>query len=242
MDQVTQEGIERFKAAMERVRSGESASEELVLASGRVRLTPDETTPTGIKIEALVEDPTEGASRDPDPKTKEFMERLKGISERMQSGELDSAEISLPSGGTMHFRRDQDVPGAFTMLSSEGGPTLRSVPLHACAARPPDYPKDLPFLSGCPAGLTEMGEGPTRTLTWFAIPDPEASLRELRVQLTADGWKEAGESKASMSHGTMLGVGFEKGEMGRMVTLKRFGEHSQITLLEHPKRKREAGD
>ena len=53
MNEATKEGIERYKAAIERIRSGESNSEEVELPSGRVRLTPEEGGPTGINIEVL---------------------------------------------------------------------------------------------------------------------------------------------------------------------------------------------
>lgn len=80
MDEATREGMERYKAALERIRSGESDSEEVELSSGRVRLTPDGESTTGIRIEVL-EDRNAGASSLPpesDPRALVESETEKG--------------------------------------------------------------------------------------------------------------------------------------------------------------------
>jgi hypothetical protein len=197
MDQEKKEGIERFKAAADRIRSGESASEEIELSSGRVLLTPDETTPNGLKIEVLDVDLSGTARSPPDPKAQAAMERMKEVIGRFRSGDLDSAEIPLPSGEKVRLSRDDRSPGAFTVRSLEGGPTMRSVPFEPSSTRPENYPEDLPFLPEASVGLTESEEQSFRTLTWFKAPEPEESLQLLRLQLVTDGWEEKEESKVS---------------------------------------------
>lgn len=242
MDQMTKEGIEQYKAAIERIRSGESDSEEVELPSGRVRLTPEEGGPTGIKIEVLGGAQNGTVKSQPDPEIREAMERMKDIIGRFRAGELDTAEIPLPSGETMHLTRDDRSPGAFTVRSPGGGPTMRSIPFGPISTRPEGYPEDLPFLAETAVSLTEVEGQSFRTLTWFKVQDPEESLGALRLQMATDGWEERDESRFSTAHGTMTSIEFGKGELRRTVMLNRFGEHGMVKLLEHPKKDAEAGD
>lgn len=243
MDQGTKEGIERFKAAADRIRSGESVSEEVELSSGRVRLTADESTSNGIRIEVLGSNPAGGTGFRPDPPSKEAMERIKDVIGRFRAGELDSAEIPLPTGGNVQLTRDDRSPGGFTMRSPEGGPTMRCIPFEPSSTRPEEYPEDLPFLAEAAVALTEIEGQSFRTLTWFKLQDPEECLQILRLQLVADGWEAGTESnvtKVSMAFGTMVSMEFQKGEKRRAVILSRFGEHSTIKLLEHTNKGTEA--
>ena len=234
MTQDMKKMIEGFKAAAERVRSGESESEEVELSSGKVRLTADDSAPTGIKIEPL-DMAGEGAGKAQlDPEKMAAMEKIKDASLRLRSGESDSEEIVLPDGETVQLSREDDVPGAFTMRSSKGGPAMRSVPFEPSAARPQHYPENLPFLPECAVALMEMGEGMARTLTWFNPSDPEGRLGELSAQLTFAGW-EAGEgSSGSTLHGTTRWIGFKKAERELVLTARQFGEHAHISLMEKP--------
>ena len=242
MNEATKEGIVQYKAAIERIRSGESDSEEVELPSGRVRLTPEGASPTGIKIEVLGGAQNGTAKIQPDPEMREAMERMKDIMGRFRAGELDAAEIPLPSGETMRVTRDDRAPGAFTVRSPEGGQTMRSIPFGPSSTRPEDYPEDLPFLAETVAGLTEVEGQEVRTLTWFKVPDPEESLGMLRSELAEDGWEELDESSFSMAHGTTVSIEFGKGALRRTVMLNRFGEHGMVRLLEHPKKDAESGD
>ena len=53
MTQAKQALMAEFKAALERVRSGEVESEEVDLPTGRVRLSLDENAPSGIRVETV---------------------------------------------------------------------------------------------------------------------------------------------------------------------------------------------
>lgn len=240
MDQATQAGIERYKAAVERVRSGESDSEEVELPSGRVRLTPDEAAPTGIRIEVLEGDQSGTASCQADPEKQEAMKRMEDVIGRFRAGDLDTAEIPVPSGETMQLTRDDRSPGAFTVRSPDGGPTMRTVPFDPSSTRQEGYPEDMPFLAETAVVLTEIEGQSFRTFTWFKVQDPEECLRALRLQLVTHGWEEKDESKVSTARGTMTSIEFGMGELRRTVTLHRFGEHGVVKLLEHPKK--EIGD
>lgn len=227
------EHMERFKAAAARIRSGESKSEEVEVPSGRVRLTPDPTAPTGIKIEVLNGGSAGGAESPPNPETLAAMEKIKGVLEQFRTGERESAEIPLPSGETMQLTRDDRSPGAYRVRSTGGGPNMLSIPFEASPARPDHFPDDLPFLPDSPVALTEFEGKPSRTLTWFFVQDPEGRLRELRKQLASGGWEEKEETNTSTPFGTMVSIEFEMGGKMRTVMLNRFQEHSQIRLLDH---------
>jgi len=236
MAQETGDGIQQYKAAMERIRSGESESEEVELPSGRVLLTPDSTTPNGVKIEVLGSDQTIGTQQLRDPAMLEAMERIKEVMGRFRSGELDSVEIPLPSGETVQLTRDEGLPGGFTARSSEGGPSMVSIPFGPSSAPPEGYPEDLPFLAEMPVGFTEIEGQGIRTLTWFIVHDPEESLKNLRLQLISDGWEEQDESTASTAFGKTTLIEFRKGEKSRTVMLSRFGEHTQLKVIDHPRK------
>jgi hypothetical protein len=119
---------------------------------------------------------------------------------------------------------------------------MYSVSFEPSPARPENYPEDLPFLAENAVSLTEVEGQAFRTLTWFKAQDPEECLRVLRLQLVADGWRERDESKASTAQGTMTSIEFGKAELRRTVMLNRFGEHSVVKLLEHPKKATGVGD
>ena len=242
IDEATKEGIAQCKAAIERIRSGKSDSEEVELPSGRVRLTPESGSPTGIRIEVLGGAQNGTARSQPDPEMREAMERMKDIMGRFRAGELDTAEIPLPSGGTMHLSRDDRSSGAFTIRTPGGGPTMRTIPFEPSSTRLEGYPEDLPFLAETSVSLTEVEGQSFRTLTWFKVEDPEESLGALRLQLATDGWEERDESRFSTAQGTMTSIEFGKGEFRRTVMLNRFGEHGVVKLLEHPNKDSEAGD
>lgn len=233
------EGMELFKAAADRIRSGDSASEEVELPSGRVRLSADPNTANGLKIEVLETDPAADPRR-PAPEMREAMERVKDIMGRFRAGELDRAEIPLPSGETMQLTRDGRAPGAFTVRSPEGGPNMLSIPFDPGPSRPEHYPVDLPFLPERSVALTEMEGEAFRALTWFVVGDPEESLHELRVQLVTEGWEEGEESNVSAAFGPVTSMEFGMGGKKRTVMLNRFGEHSQLKLIEHRKKAEES--
>jgi len=239
VDSETSEGMEQFKAAAERIRSGESESEEVELSSGRIRLTHDPTTKNGMKIEVLETDSTEKTQPGADPGSLEAMERVREVMGRFRTGELDGAEIPLPTGETMHLTRDGRSPGAFTIRSPDGGPNMLYIPFEPSPTRPETYPDDLPFLPQISVAYTEMEGGGVRTLNWFITQDPEASLDELRTRLTTAGWEEMEESNATTAFGTMTSIEFVKGEKKRAVVLSRYGEHSQLKLFEHSGQERE---
>lgn len=228
------DGIRQYKAAMERIRSGESGLEEVELPSGRVLLTPDPTTPNGVKIEVLDSDRTTGSRHLRDPAMLEAMERIKDLIGHFRNGELDAVEIPLPSGETLQLTRDGGSPGAFTARSSEGGPGMVSIPFGPSPTPPDGYPEDLPFLAELPVGFTEMEGQGLRTLTWFVVHDSEESLENLRLQLNRDGWEEKDESTASTAFGRTTLIEFRMGEKRRTVMLTRFGEHTQLKLIDHP--------
>lgn len=233
------EGMQLFKAAADRIRSGNSESEEVELPSGRVRLTPNPNTPNGLQIEVL----DAGAAvdfRKPDPKMLEAMERVKDIMGRFRAGELDSAEIPLPSGETMELTRDGRSPGAFSVRSPAGGPNMLTIPFEPSPSRPEHYPGDLPFLPEQSVALTEMEGESFRALTWFIVEDPDESLHQLRVQLVTEGWEEGEESNVSAIFGTVTSMEFGMGGKKRTVMLNRFGEHSQLKLIEHWKKEEES--
>jgi hypothetical protein len=227
------DGIDLYKAAIQRICSGESVSEEVELPSGRVRLTLDENTPSRIGIEVLGGEGSGPSGSPPDPKAREFMKKMTEVVERFRSGDADSAEIPLPSGGTMELKGDPSSPGAFTMAPPDGGPVMRSVPFEVSSTPPDGYPEDLPFVADTAVSLTEMEDGSSRTLTWFLKEDPEECLKAIQLQLINDGWTQGEESQASTAHGTMVFVEFEKGEMKRTVSLSRFGDKGMVRLVEH---------
>jgi hypothetical protein len=240
-DEKTEE-MDQFKAAAERVRTGETESEDLDLPSGRVRLIHDPNAKNGMKIEVLETHPGETSREGTDPKSLEAMERVKEVMGRFKAGDLDSAEIPLPTGETMHLTRDDRSPGAFTIRSPEGGPNMLSIPFDPSPSRPETYPDDLPFIAETSAAYTELegGEGEAfRTLTWFISHDPTPSLQELRAQLAAAGWDEMDESSTSTAFGNVTSIEFVSGEKKRAVVLSRYGEHSQLKLFEHPIREEE---
>lgn len=236
MDQATQDGIGRYKAALERIRSGESESEEVDLPSGRVLLTRDPQNPNGVKIEVLESDKTERSPARPDPEVLEAMNQAQEVIERFRAGHIDDAEIPLPTGGTMRLSRDDRAPGAFTVHTPEGGPSMLSIPFKPGPTRPGGYPDDLPFLSDVASALSAMEGQAYRTLSWYVTGDHREHLAEIRRQLTEMGWEDGGESSVSMAFGTMTMVEFRMGDMVRTLMVSRFGERSQIQLLEKEKK------
>jgi hypothetical protein len=136
MPQETGDTIRQYKAAMERIRSGESESEEVELPSGRVLLTPDPNTPSGIAIEVLESDRPAESQEPRDPGMVEAMERMKEAIGRFKNGEMDSVEIPLPSGETMELVRDERSPGAFSVRTPDGGPSMVSIPFDASPTPP----------------------------------------------------------------------------------------------------------
>jgi hypothetical protein len=239
-DQNLEESMKRYKEAVERIRSGESDFEEVDLHSGRVRLTRDRTAPSGIKIHVLETRQEDHEPQSMDQDRKETFRLMKEATERLQSGASKREEITFPSGRKVVLEADEEVSGAFRMRESEGGMAMRSVPFQPSSTRPADYPEDMPFLPECAVSLIEVGDGSSRTMTWYAPPDPEAALAELRLQLTREGWSEAGESEASTTHGTARWSGFEKGGLSRLLSLSRFGEHCQMVMVERPHREGES--
>lgn len=236
MDQATQDGIRRYKAAIERIRSGESESEEVDLPSGRVRLTHDRENPNGVKIEVLESDRTERSGARPEPEVLEAMSQVKEVMERFRAGDIDDAEIPLPTGGTMKLSRDHRAPGAFTVRTPEGGPSMFSIPFKPGPTRPEGYPEDLPFLPDVTSTLSSMEGQEFRTLSWFITGDHREHLGELRRQLTEMGWEDGGESNVTTAAGTMTIVEFRKGDMARTLMVSRFGERCQIKLMEQPRK------
>lgn len=235
-DQNLEETIKGYKEAVERIRSGESDFEEVELQSGRVRLTRDRTAPSGIKTHVLETRQEEHETESIDQEKKEAFRLMKEATERLRSGVSKREEITLPYGRKLVLEADGEVLGAFRMREAEGSMSMRSVPFQPSSSRPANYPEDVPFLPECAVSLIEVGDGSSRTMTWFAPPDPEGALAELRLQLTREEWTQAEESEASTAHGTARWSGFEKGELSRLLTLSRFGEHSQIVMIERPRR------
>lgn len=236
MDRASQEGIERYKAAMERIRSGRSDSEEVELPSGRVLLTADPRTPNGVKIEVLESGETKESRKPPDPEALGAMERAREVMERFRAGEIEEAEIPLPAGGTVRLRRDHRAPGAFTVRTPEGGPSMLSIPFEPRTTRPEGFPDDLPFLFDAASAVTSVEGQAFRTVTWYLPGDPRERLEELRRQLTEMGWQDGGESTVSTALGTMTVIESRRGGMTRTLMVSRFGEQSQIRLMEQPKR------
>ena len=171
----------------------------------------------------------------PDSEARASMEAMKDIMDRFRAGELDRAELPLPSGDTMLLSRDDRAPGAFLIESPNGEGAMLSVPFDATADRPESYPVDLPFLPGTSAALTEVEGQSIRTMTWFISGDPAGWYGELRLQMVSDGWEEQEESNTTTVSCSVTAVNFEKGGVQRTVMANRFGGHSQLKLLEQRK-------
>jgi hypothetical protein len=232
MSQDRKEALERFKAAEARVRSGESEVEEVELPSGRVRLARDESAPNGLKIEVLDGGSHEGGGPSPDPKTLEAMERMKNVMAQFKAGDLDSAEITLPTGGTVRLSRSSEAPGAFTVQGEDGGPAMHSIPFEESTERPDTYPEDLPFLPGVKVSVSRFEGRAGCTVGWFDLPDPDAALDELRDQMLEAGWEGGEPTRTSTPFGTMTVLELRKGGRTRGLMLQRFGDHNKITLME----------
>ncbi len=237
MNQHPDEGIARFKTAAERVRSGALAAEEVDLPSGKVRLTSDPEAPTGIRITVLEGAPDDRAGDRVDPEMRKGLDRIKESIERFRAGDMASMDIPLPSGGTMNLTRDESTPGAFVARSSDGGPSMRSVPFPPSSERPQAFPEDLPFLPQCAAALSEMEGGLSRSLTWFVEGDPEEILRDLREQLSAGGWVETGDSRSDGPFGALRWMGFRRGGLDRVLSIHSSNNRAQIMLMEQTRSK-----
>ena len=244
MSGVERESIEGYKAAAERIRSGELEAEEVNLGSGRVLLTRDPQDPDGVKIEVLETvgvDGAEASETRPDPETREAMERAKEAIERFRDGELDSVEVPLPTGGCITLTRDDRAPGAFSVQSPDGEGRMVSIPFEPQATRPEKYPRDLPFLPEVASSLMSQDEAGIRMLTWFLTGDPQEALEDLRRQLREAGWEGGEEQSASTAFGSMTAMEYRKDGVKRSVMVNRFGEKSQIKLMEHADKGRDPG-
>jgi hypothetical protein len=241
MKQATKEGIERFKAAMERVRSGESESETVELGSGTVCLKPDPDSPNGLRIEAIEGEGLESGRPAMDPKQKAFFERMRETIERMHSGETDSAELELPDGGTMRMTRDPETSGAFTMVAGDGGFELRSVTFEAGESRPDGYPEDLPFLPGATVGLQTITGPDVRTLQWFKLDDADGAFERIRGELEEDGWEGGEPGQVSTLYGRTTSVDYKRGDRIRSLLFTRGEEFSMLRLADRPAMDRRTG-
>lgn len=237
MSKEVQKGIEAFKEAMDRIRSGESEVEEVELPSGPVRLSKDESAPNGFRIEPLGEERPVGEKPATDAETKARLEQFKDIAARLRSGDSDSEEVSLPSGDTIRFTRDPDTEGGMTVESGDGKMSMRLQPFEASPTRPPTYPEDIPFVPDCAVSIVEMPKGPARNVTWLAPPDPDGALEVIKQQLEEDGWEGSEPTSMTTPMGVMTSLGFSKDGRKRMLSLSRYPGHVQIALMEAPGRK-----
>ena len=237
MSEKVQKGLEAFKEAMDRIRSGESEAEEVELPSGSVRLSKDESAPNGFRIEPLGGETPDREKPAPNPEIKERLQQFKDIAARLRSGDSDSEELSLPSGDTVRFARDPDTEGGMTVESGDGKMSMRLQPFEASPARPPAYPEDLPFVPDCAVSIVDMPQGPARNVTWLAPPDPNDALEAIRQQLSDDGWEGSDPTSFSTPMGETTSFGFSKDGRKRMLSLSRYTGHAQIVLVELPGRK-----
>jgi hypothetical protein len=234
MSEEVGKGMEAFKEAMDRIRSGQAEVEEVELASGTVRLTKDGDAPNGFRIEPLGEEKPLREKSATDGDIKERLQQFKDIAARLRSGDSDSEELSLPSGGTVRFVRDPDTEGGMTVESGDGKMSMRLQPFEASPARPPAYPEDLPFVPDCAVSIVEMPTGPARNVTWLAPRDPDGALEVIRQQLTDDGWEGSEPTSFTTPMGVTTSLGFSKDGRKRMLSLSRYTGHAQIVLVEAP--------
>ena len=240
-DPELQKKLQAVQAAMERVRSGESDTEEVEVPSGgRVRLSRDQEAPTGVRVEVVGgedgSDEGQASAGDPDPERRELMEQVKAASGRMKRGESDREELTLSGGETVRMVRDLDVPGAFTVESTREGNRFRAWSLEGPEEKPEGYPREIPFVPEVSVSISSItpadGSPAPRTVAWMNPPDVDEALESIRRQLLAWGWAEGEKSVASTLHGPTTGYAFEKAGVTRQVQVMAFGPMSQIMMLE----------
>ena len=237
MSDDVQKGIEAFKDAMDRIRSGESEVEEVELPSGSVRLSRDESAPNGFRIEPLGEERSVRERPAADAEIKERLEQFKEIAARLRSGDSESEELSLPSGDTVRFTRDPDTEGGMTVESGDGTMSMRLQPFEASPTRPPTFPEDVPFVPDCAVSIVEMPKGPARNVTWLAPADPDVAVEVIKRQLAEDGWEGSDPTSMTTPMGRTTSSGFSKDGRKRLLSLSRYPGHVQIVLMEAPGRK-----
>jgi hypothetical protein len=219
------ERFDRVRAAMERLRSGQSDREEIGLPSGdKVIMQRDEGLPSKIRIH------TPGRHRPhalDDPRLGATPAEASTVAEHARPRESDRETLPPESEGETHGS-DGEVAGTGTSFSARAfGPG---------EARPPAYPADLPFIPHSTATISAFGseEGvvEARNVAWMKLSDPKSVMKEIEAQLRGSGWKEADAPPAPPFLGHMRTSLFTRQQVERVVALIAFGELSQIMLFE----------
>jgi len=196
--------FDEVRLAMERVRSGESESEQIWLPSGdTVTIHRDATAPIGIRIHT----PSDSRRHRPSSRTDSRwassppVSRTRGGSEWgrevLEAREYDACETRPP-----------DYPGDLPFLPG-------------CAV-------------SVSLKRSEDGARRARSAVWANPPEPTHTLNRVKAQLQTDGWDQVKTSQASTYVGNTLSSSFRKGQVSRVLSLMVFGEFSQIMLFEKP--------
>jgi hypothetical protein len=164
-----------------------------------------------------------------EPEREKMFADLAAVSERIRTGEAESAEVATPHG-TMRIYRDPENPESICVdaIGDDGEPAMRSRSWRAAGAPPAAYPDTLPFLRGCAAMVSEVGEGRMRSAMWMKPEDPEAAFDEVHRQVLGMGWEERPTIPLVLGMGPVHQAVFERDGREGSLRLVVFGEMSQL--------------
>lgn len=165
---------------------------------------------------------------------KEMLAALLAATNRVRSGEVESAEITMPDGGVVRLARDDEVPGGFRVESraTEDGKGLTGRSYPAAGVRPASYPEELPFLPGCAVSVSEVASGRMRSAIWMKPDDPDAAFGEIHRMLLDMKWVERPSIQILLAPGQLRQGTYERS--GREGTLlhQTFNDTDQIMWME----------
>jgi hypothetical protein len=173
-----------------------------------------------------------------DDERKRMTAAIQAATERVRSGEVESAEITTPDGTVMRLSRDPVVPGGFRVESdgADRGKALTARTYPALEDRPASYPAALPFLPQCAVSVTEVGSRGMRSAIWMNPPDAGAAFESIRNGMTALGWiqRPVPEPPMPVLLGPLEGrqLLFDKHGCQGTLMHRTFNDVSQIMWLE----------
>ena len=229
--------LDDVRLAMERVRSGESAFEQIVLPSGgNVTIHRDESAPIGVRIQTpLVPGVRRKKTRD-DVRRKRMLRRARTASGRIGPEPFEGKAIIPGEEDTIILDPDHDLPREAVAAPGFSGQSFRVRSFPPTENRPPKYPPDLPFLRNLAVSISvsrfEDGSERARNAAWINPSDPKNAMEEIRGQLREGGWDEGETAHAATFMGQTRSWSFKRFGVRRAVVLMDFGKVTQIMLFE----------
>ena len=159
----------------------------------------------------------------------EFQKRIQQASARFRSGESDIEEVESPAG-LLRLVRDPDHPEGFRVeAETEGAPVSISFrAFQPSAARPDDYPPDVPFLEHCAVMVNQT----INTVTWMDPSEPEDSFERACRECINSGWEDIELHPVIAGSGGQRQAEFKRKGRERTLLLNVRDGHASLALMD----------